>query len=209
MIKSAASSTAPDSEKIQRVTTMDEQSRKLSEDHLYLVRRIVLGTIGLNESIQGLGYDDLYQVGCEGLCHAAINYDDSYQTPFSAFAATVIRNRLISHCRNVGRLQARLNYLDAPTGCEDGLTGQDLLADNLSIQEGLTDEEALSLLKEVEKDYTGVCRKGIEALRFRFMGHSCKEIAAHYGVKPNHVSAWISRAGKRLRTDKRFSCLQH
>lgn len=192
------------------IRIMDEHSRKLSEDHLYLVRHIVLKTIGLDESIQGLGYDDLYQVGCEALCHAAMTYDESYHTPFAAYATTVIRNQLISHCRSVTRIQSGLQYLDAPIGCENGLTGLELLADRLQTQEeGLSDEEAISLLTETEKDYTGVCQKGIAALRFRFMGHSCKEIAARYGVKPNHVSAWISRAEKRLRTDRRFTCLQH
>ena len=89
-------------------------------------------------------------------------------------------------------------------------TGLELLEDRLQTQEdGLSDEEAIALLAETEQDYTGVCRKGIAALRFRFMGHTCREIAGHYGVKPNHVSAWISRAEKRLRTDKRFSSLQH
>ena len=70
------------------IRIMDEHSRKLSEDHLYLVRHIVLKNIGLNESIQGLGYDDLYQVGCEGLCHAAMTYDDSHNTPFTAAASS-------------------------------------------------------------------------------------------------------------------------
>lgn len=192
------------------IRIMDEYSRKLSEDHLYLVRHIVLKNIGLNESIQGLGYDDLYQVGCEGLCHAAMTYDDSHHTPFAVYATTVIRNWLISHCRSVVRNQSGLQYLDAPVDSNNRLTGLELLEDHLQTQEdGLSDEEAISLLAETEKDYTGVCRKGIAALRFRIMGHSCKEIAAHYGVKPNHVSAWISRAEKRLRTDKRFSSLQH
>ena len=192
------------------VRIMDAHSRKLSEDHLHLVRHIVLKTVGLNESIQGLGYDDLYQVGCEGLCHAAMTYDGSHHTPFAAYATTVIRNRLISHCRSIARIQSGLQYLDAPVGGNNGLTGLELLTDRLQTKdEGLSDEEAVLLLAETEKDYTGVCRKGIAALRFRFMGHSCKEIAAHYGVKPNHVSAWISRAEKRLRTDTRFISLLH
>ena len=33
------------------------------------------------------------------------------------------------------------------------------------------------------------------------VGHTRKEIAACYGVKPNHVSAWISRAASRLRAE--------
>jgi hypothetical protein len=41
----------------------NRQERELAERHLYLVRDTVLGTMSLNESIQGFGYDDLYQTG--------------------------------------------------------------------------------------------------------------------------------------------------
>ena len=43
--------------------TMSRKEIRLVEEHLYLVRNIVLGCMTLNESIQGLGYDDLYQTG--------------------------------------------------------------------------------------------------------------------------------------------------
>ena len=31
------------------------------EEHLYLIRPLVLNVVHLNENVQGLGYDDLYQ----------------------------------------------------------------------------------------------------------------------------------------------------
>ena len=34
-------------------------------------------------------------------------------------------------------------------------------------------------------------------------------LAKHYGVKSNHVAAWITRAINKLRADKYFSCLQN
>ena len=33
-------------------------------------------------------------------------------------------------------------------------------------------------------------------------GHTGVEIAARYGVRPNHVAAWISRATKMLREER-------
>lgn len=49
------------------MSVMNEQEKKLVEDHLYLVKNIVRATMSINESIQGLGYDDLFQTGCEVL----------------------------------------------------------------------------------------------------------------------------------------------
>ena len=58
---------------------------------------------------------------------------------------------------------------------------------------------------DAENRYSGVCQKGIKALQMKCLGHTRKEIAACYGVRPNHVSAWISRAASRLRAENCLS----
>lgn len=87
------------------MAAMNRKERELAEQYLYLVRDTVLGTMSLNESIQGFGYDDLYQTGCEALCHAAQKYRAEGGASFPTFASVVIKNRLISHCRKVARIQ--------------------------------------------------------------------------------------------------------
>jgi len=187
---------------------MHTQEQELVEQHLTLVRNIILGTIRLNESVSGMGYDDVYQTGCEALCHAARHYRADRGASFETFATTVIRNRLLSHCRQVNRIQFPLEYLDAPLPDSTGLTYRDTLMD---VKAGHQDMEAatLSFLTEAEKKYSGITRKGIQALMLKYTGHTGVEIAARYGVdvKPNHVAAWISRARYKLRTDKKFACL--
>ena len=189
------------------MSVMNMQERKLVEDHLYLVRSIVLGTMFINESIQGLGYDDLFQTGCEALCHAAMNYREDRGASFATFADIVIKNRLISHCRRITRLQAPIHYLDSSMGEESELTYADTLP-NLS-DHTLSDFEICYLLTETAKRYSGISQKGIEALKLKCLGHTGVEIADYFHVKPNHIAAWISRAVDKLRTDKIFSCPQH
>jgi len=85
------------------VNTMGVLSRteqKLVEEHLYLIRPLVLNVVHLNENVQGLGYDDLYQTACEALCHAAMKYQDSRGASFPTFASIVIRNTLLSLLRH-------------------------------------------------------------------------------------------------------------
>lgn len=179
----------------------------LVEKHLSLVKSIVKSTIGINESVQGLGYDDLYQTGCEALCYAAMHYTADRGASFSTFASIVIHNRLISHCRQVNRIQMPLEYMDTPMENGDGTTYSEMLSCDSSLQNSISDTETYFLLAEAAQQYTGICRKGIEALKLRCLGHTSVEIATYYGVKPNHIAAWISRAGSRLRNDQAFTYL--
>ena len=93
---------------------LNNQERLLVEEHLNLVEKTIYNNITINESIQGLGYDDLYQIGCEALCHAAQSYKNGNGASFATFAKVVIYNRLISHCRKVIQVQNPLEYMDAP-----------------------------------------------------------------------------------------------
>jgi DNA-directed RNA polymerase specialized sigma24 family protein len=68
----------------------------------------------------------------------------------------------------------------------------------------LREREILRLLESVKGEYSGVARRGIEALALKVKGYSGAEIAELYGVKQNLVGAWISRASAKLRRDRRF-----
>lgn len=52
-----------------------------------------------------------------------------------------------------------------------------------------------------KRAYSGVARLGVEALELKIAGYSGADIAKLYGVQPNHVGAWISRAAKKLKKD--------
>lgn len=186
---------------------MTEQEKTLVLNNLDLVRNTIMGVISRNESVQGMGYDDLFQTGCEALCHAALSYQEEKGASFRTFASLVIRNRLLSHCRMINRLQNPLKYLDEPLHDAEGETLGDTLICSAADTQKIEDLDTLRLLLDARKNYKGITQKGIEALWMRCMGHTSKEIASYYGVMPNHISAWISRAGSKLRNDRRFSCL--
>lgn len=186
---------------------MTEQEKIMVIDNLDVVRNTIMSTITRNESVQGMGYDDLFQTGCEALCHAAMNYQTGKGASFRTFASLVIRNRLLSHCRVVNRLQAPLEYLEEPLHDAEGATLGDTLVCAATDTQKIEDLDMIRLLWDARKNYKGITQKGIDALWMRCMGHTSMEIASYYGVRPNHISAWISRAGSKLRNDRRFSCL--
>lgn len=169
------------------MAAMNIRERKLAETHLYLVRGAVLGTVSINETVQGLGFDDLYQIGCEALCHAAQKYREDGGAAFPTFAGIVIRNRLISHCRKIAKLQKPLEYMDAPQTAGTELTFADAFPDDN--YHGISDADTFLLLSQARERCSGTTKKGIEALTLKCRGHTGVEIAAHYGAPPNHVAA--------------------
>lgn len=182
------------------MAAMNLRERELVEKHLYLVRGAVLGTVSINETIQGLGFDDLYQIGCEALCHAAQKYRTDGGAAFPTFAGIVIKNRLLSHCRKTTKMQKPLEYMDAPQAAGSELTFAEAFPD--PNYHALSDADIFIFLDEAKKHCSGTTRKGIEALALKCRGHTSVEIAARYGAPPNHVAAWISKAAKMLREEK-------
>ena len=65
-------------------------------------------------------------------------------------------------------------------------------------------EAVLQLLHTLKAQYSGTVKFGIEAIEWKVKGLTGKEIADMYGVKPNLVGAWISRAASRLKQNSVF-----
>lgn len=170
------------------------------EENMQLVHWTIHRYIDVNECVCGMGYDDLYQEGCEALCHAAASFDAQAGVQFPTYAGTVIRNHLLDHCRTLQakRRNAPVISLD---GCgEDGTTREHLISyDDTDRQ---MDRLCLAqLLEHGRNTYSGTARLGIEAMELKVRGYTGTDIARLYGVQPNLVGAWISRATEKLKKD--------
>lgn len=186
-----------------KIEVLSEVQKNVITENLKIIDWAIYKYIQVNEHIQGLGYDDLYQTGCMALCHAAETYDGS--TKFETYAQVVVKNRLIDHCRAVLRKQPPMRYLDAPTSDDNRCTLEDLISvDAEGSLNSLSQADILKILASVKTNYNGIALKGIEAIELKIKGYTGKEIAALYGVKSTHVGAWISRAAAKLRKDSRF-----
>lgn len=181
---------------------LTREQQELVENHLSLVYWTIMESIHVNETIYGFGYEDLYQEGCIWLCHAAATYDPA-RSRFPTYAKKIVRNGLLSYCRQMCSRQRRFVYLTVGTHGELSADGKPLAPpDDFDTQINLI--ETLDLLAYAEKKYQGVTRLGIEALKLKLEGMSVSEIASLYHVPPPHVGAWISRATKKLRSDTPF-----
>lgn len=60
-------------------------------------------------------------------------------------------------------------------------------------------------LLQVQNQYRGVARKGVQALEMQVYGYTTREIAELYGVRSNVVAAWVSRARQMLKKERTLS----
>lgn len=177
---------------MKRVLPLTDSQRQLVEQNQELVRSIAGRFVSLPE----LEFDDLFQEGCLWLCKAAATYQENRGATFITYANKVVINGLKTYCRVVGSKRKK-QYLYTLYDCEQSPTENE--ADKL-----VTDRDMLRFLNQIKQQYAGTVRLGIEALEWKLRDYSGTEIAKMYGVTPNLVGAWISRAAQKLRKNKRF-----
>lgn len=171
-------------------------------EHLHLVSQVIKTRIRKNESVYGLGYEELLQEGYLLLCRATASYDPG-SGAFEPYAKKVIYNGLISHCRKVYQYESRISPLKAdeqgnPLPLPDDHFEADTFAQRVEMI------ELLDLLSFYAQQYRGTTRRGIEALSWKMQGMSISEIAEALQVPPSHIGAWISKAKSALRRNPEF-----
>lgn len=182
---------------------LNDAQRELVEHYLSVVDWVILDYIKVNPQVCGLDRSDVYQEGCYHLCRAAASYAGEPEG-FGAYARKVVRNGLISYCRQICRHDAPLPLLTEEIDGSGGSSQDSESTLEQAVIRKLTGEDLFRTLHQVHRESSGVVRLGIEALVLKANGLSGQEIAAMYGVKPNHVGAWISRAASRLRCSRAF-----
>ena len=168
-------------------------------------RPFIHKNIIVNDSLYGFEYDDLYQEGCIWLCKAAISFDETRNIKFATYAEKVVTNGLRTYCRLMcGKQKHHISLPVQSEPEEDGLSMEQLSSADDTLDRLLEEQDICMLLQNCKRQYTGTARLGIEAIEWKVKGLSGAEIAKMYGVKPNLVGAWISRAAGRLKQNRDF-----
>lgn len=183
---------------VKRENPLTLEQQTVVQSNLYLVDAVIRTRIQTDESVVGLGYEDIRQEGYLLLCKAAQTYDPE-RAKLSTYASKVIYNGLISHCRRINKQESHISSISL-TENPDRL---DLKQDE-QFQNRIAQIELDSLLAAYAEEYSGVTRLGIESLIMKANGMCIAEIARLYKVPPSHIGAWISRAKKQLKNNKHF-----
>ena len=181
---------------------------RLVNENLGLVRYIVDGfqicDMGSYSS------DDLFQAGCIGLWKAARSYDPD-KAQFQTYASILIRNAIINELLRHKKLNKEVRLPDL-CEAESGLLPENLvdgLADTESMTDWIDHTGILDTLQEIKSKTSGSIHKGIKAIELMGLGLRCSDIAMILNApSAKQVTAWMSRARKYLRQNKKILSLQ-
>jgi len=171
----------------------DDARGKMIEDNMGLVGKVIKDNVRNIHSIGIYTYEDLFQIGCVGLCIAADTYKLDGTGCFSTYAYILIRNEIFKALKHATLRRKLENVVET-----------EKLA-SIVMEESATElsNEADHTLNTALAEATGVIAKGIEAIRLLAQGFTHREIGERMGgVSANNVSAWVAKARKYLRSDE-------
>lgn len=159
-----------------------EQQRK-AEENMGLVGKVIADKVH-GTYFGGYTREDLFQIGCIGLCKAAATDKGGC---FSTYAYRLIWNEICTALIQTTRRSAE-QPMELPVLEIQGANGE--FTSTLELED---------LLERGERTAKGVSKKGIQALRLRLKGYSTREIGACLGAPDNYVTAWEAKARSYLR----------
>ena len=163
---------------------LTKEQREKVEANMGLVGKVIQNCVHSLDKGCIYDYNDLFQIGCIGLCKAA-QTDQSGKGAFSTYAYLLIRNEIytqLEYATRRGREQAT-DPAELPCCVE-----------NHGLEQTESCAALMSLLDRAEEAATGVTLKGIQAIRLLADGYSNREIGERFGVPANHVTAWVAKA---------------
>ena len=173
----------------------NEQQIKV-EENMGLVGKVIQDCVHTLGAGCIYDYDDLFQIGCIGLCKAAQTDQPEYNVAFSTYAYRLIRNEIYT----------QLEY--ATRRGREVATDPDEMPCSVLDDENTEQREAslslLHFLDRAEADATGVTAKGMRAIRLLAEGYSNREIGEQFGVPANYVTAWVAKARKVLKRQRDY-----
>ena len=167
--------------------TVEEQA--LVEKNMGLVGMVIRDYVHVPPQGSVYTTEDLYQIGCIGLCKAVKSDKGGHKAAFSTYACRLIRNEIydaLEYSTRRGREQATAPEDMPYVKLEDEL------------EQYMLCRELLDQLDCAESTASGVIAKGIRAIRMLADGYSSREIGESYGVSANNVTAWVAKARKHI-----------
>ena len=163
-----------------------EQQRKV-QNNIRLVYKVISDKVHGSGKFGLYTYDDLFQIGCIGLCKAVLT--DKGGT-FSTYAYRLIWNEICDALIYATRRQIT-EY------SSDTVPLVFLDADN-SVEQSTLQMDIYDALEKAKKTASPCIVKGIDAMVKMAHGYTSKEIGDEHNVSAKLVCAWVSKARKYL-----------
>lgn len=168
---------------------LTEEQCQLVTDNMGLVGKVIQDKVHSPNQLGIYTYDDIFQIGCIGLCKAAATDKGGC---FSTYAYRLIWHEICNALIYASKRSAAELLTDPKTMGFPARDGEDVFGDSIELQ---------NLLDTAERQAEGVTMKGIQALRMMADGYTCREIGKQMKASANNVTAWISKARKYLKSN--------
>lgn len=176
---------------------LTEKQGQLVTDNLGLVGKVIKDKVHSPNQLGIYAYDDIFQIGCIGLCKAAATDKGGC---FSTYAYRLIWHEICNALIYASRRSAEELPMDPEVMEFPARYGEDVFEDSIELQ---------NLLDSAEGQAEGVTAKGIRALRLMADGYTCREIGGQMGASANNVTAWVSKARKYLKSNRELMELKN
>lgn len=168
--------------------TLTIEQQKKAEENMGLVHQVIKDKVHGYNQWGFYTYDDLFQIGCIGLCKAAAT--DKGGT-FSTYAYRLIWHEicdaLIQSTKRADEVVADVTpYINAEP-------------ENIEFLSGLR-MDLSQALSTARKEAPPSTTKGIDAMILMSQGYTSSEIGERMGASAKLVCAWVSKARKFLKT---------
>lgn len=165
---------------------------KLTKEQQLVVEQN-MGLVGkvIKDRVHGTGwsYEDLFQIGCIGLCKAAAT--DRGGACFSTYAYRLIWNEICDTLISDTRRAAREQLSEEPALLGTPVMSKSSTELKLDLQ---------SALRDARQGASPSVQKGIESLLLMDAGYTCREIGERMNAPANVVTAWVSKSRKYLQS---------
>jgi len=169
------------------------------EKNMGLVGKVIKDNVHGIHNIGLFTYDDLFQIGCIGLCNAVDSYSADSGRCFSTYAYILIRNEIYGALKHATLRHKHETLIDI------GEFIPDAMAEPVNILAGTV----IHTLEAAKLKSNGVTAKGIDAIHLLAQGYTHREIGERMGgVSANNVSAWVAKARKYLRSEESVMALR-
>lgn len=167
--------------------TLTERQQRVVEENMGLVGRVI------KDKVHGLGqegaftYDDLFQIGCIGLCKAAATDKGGC---FSTYAYRLIWNEICDALVKTTRINQNETVMEA----NEIVRG---------VQEHMPDPleacELKQILDSARRSADGVTAKGVQCLMLSAQGYTSSDLANIFSANASAVRMWMTKARRYLK----------
>lgn len=175
---------------------LTEAQQLVVEENLGLVGQVIKDKVRDIKRMGLFTYDDLFQIGCEGLCRAVATDTRQEAAAFSTYAYRIIYNQICDAMR-YANVRKRRESLTDPKIIEEWVEG--------GLEEVRTEADFGRVVRVMLTDESEPIRKGIRAILMQAEGYTYAEIGKHLDAQPNVVRVWVSRARAKMREMPQFA----